>query len=313
MVIDDLLFVASERVKHRLWVASDLQQQHPERACYCMSRAADDFLSLHLPIEAVCYLGDAIEGSNLEFIHEMAQMQLQEFARIKAPKFYTIGNHDFDFFSAHQQRLSGMCIPFTEFMEGKPDWHVPNVVQRMYYIQDMGDYAMCFLTDHADPQGRWFTTHGEIRGDKDAYPYTREDYRHVMKEVASLRKPVLTFAHYSFAGGNRHAPLYDWFLPLPSNIRMHFYGHAHIGDAVWAGKDCHRKISGVDYQTIMQINVSSLENYRGSAIRSVIIEWYDTDEIGVLFRNHTLHCWDDYLIVRKGEGIRSQIEQHECH
>ena len=44
----------------------------------------------------------------------------------------------------------------------------------------MGDYALCFFTDHADPAGRWYTTHGEIRGDASAYPYTPEDYRRVL-------------------------------------------------------------------------------------------------------------------------------------
>ena len=91
---------------------------------------------------------------------------------------------------------------------------------------------------------------------------------------------------------------------------MHFYGHAHIGDAVWAGKDCHRKICAVDAQPIIQVNVASLENYRGTAVRSVMIEWYDTEEIGVLFRNHTLRCWDDVLTVRKGDGLRAPEDTH---
>lgn len=50
----------------------------------------------------------------------------------------------------------------------------------------MGDYALCFFTDHADPAGRWYTTHGEIRGDASAYPYTPEDYRRVMAEIAAV-------------------------------------------------------------------------------------------------------------------------------
>ena len=104
----------------------------------------------------------------------------------------------------------------------------------------------CFFTDHADPAGRWYTTHGEIRGDASAYPYTPEDYRRVMEEIAALGKPVLTLSHYSYAGGNRAAPLFDRFLPVAGNVRMHFYSHAHIGNEVWAGKDCHRKIAAVD-------------------------------------------------------------------
>lgn len=306
MIIDDLIRSAAPRVKHRLWILSDLQQQQPKRAAYCMKRASNDFISLNMSVEAVCYLGDATEGHNLDFIHEMAQMQADEFARIDAPKYYSIGNHDFDYFAHHRQALGKMCIPFVEFMRKQPQWHVPQDITRMYQLVDMGEYVLCFFPDHADPDGRWYTTHGEIRGDASAYPYTSEDYKRVMEEIEALHKPVLTLSHYSYAGGNRAAPLFDRFLPVPGNVRMHFYGHAHIGDEVWAGKDCHRKIAAVDAQPLMQINVASLENYRGTAVRSVIVEWYDTDEIGVLFRNHSEHCWDDYLIVRKGDGIRTE-------
>lgn len=305
MIIDDLIRSAAPRVRHRLWILSDLQQQQPRRAAHCMKCAADDFVSLGMPVEAVCYLGDATEGHNLGFIHEMAQMQAEQFARVHAPKYYAIGNHDFDYFAFHRDTLKGMCIPFVEFMRDQPDWHVPGDITKLYQLVDMGDYALCFFTDHADPAGRWYTTHGEIRGDASAYPYTLEDYRRVMEEIAALGKPVLTLSHYSYAGGNRAAPLFDRFLPVAGNVRMHFYGHAHIGDEVWAGKDCHRKIAAVDGQPLMQINVASLENYRGTAVRSVIVEWYDTQEIGVLFRNHSGHCWDDYLIVREGDGIRA--------
>lgn len=305
MIIDDLITGAASHVRHRLWILSDLQQQQPKRAAYCMKRAADDFISLGLPVEAVCYLGDATEGHNLEFIHEMAQMQAEQFARVHAPKYYAVGNHDFDYFAFYQGEMKKMCIPFVEFMRSQPDWHMPEDVSSLYQLVDMGDYALCFFPDHADPAGSWYTTHGEIRGDASAYPYTTDDYRHVMEEISALNKPVLTLSHYSFAGGNRAAPLLNRFLPVAGNVRMHFYGHAHIGDEVWAGKDCHRKIAAVDGQPLIQIDVASLENDRGTAVRSVIVEWYDTQEIGVLFRNHSEHCWDDYLVVREGDGLRA--------
>lgn len=310
MVIDRLLEANVPHVKHRLWITSDLQQRYPDRARYCMTKAMDDFVSLNMPVEAVCYLGDATEGDDPAFIEEMAEMQYQQFKRVPAPKYYTVGNHDFDFFRERHDELQGMCIPFAAYMADKPDWVVPSDWKKLHYIRDMGDYALCFLTDHADPAGRWYTTHGEVRGDAEAYPYTEEDYQKVMEEVSQLGKPVLTLSHYSFAGGNRAAALFDRFLPLPANVRMHFYGHAHIGDAQWAGKNCHRKICGVDNQPLIQINVASLENYRGSAVRSVIVEWYDTDEIGVLFRNHSSQCWDDYLIVRDGDGLRAKEDEH---
>lgn len=306
MIMDSLIRAASGSVRHRFWIVSDLQQQYPERATHCMTRAAADFLSLNMPCEAVCYLGDATEGHNLDFIHEMAAMQVREFARVGAPVYYSVGNHDFDYFAYHRDHLPGMVIPFKDYVEQYSQWHTQGDMGKMYYIADMGDYALCFFTDHADPAGRWYTTHGEIRGDAALYPYTEADYRACMEEIGAMGKPVFTLSHYSYAGGNRAAPLFDRFLPVADNVRMHFYGHAHIGDAVWAGKDCHRKISAVDNQPLMQINVASLENYRGSAIRSVIVELYDSGEVGVLFRNHSLRCWDDYLIVRDGDGRRTE-------
>ena len=133
----------------------------------------------------------------------------------------------------------------------------------------------------------------------------RAAYRERVERIGALKKPVISFSHYSFAGGNRAAPLLDRFLPLPDNFQMHFYGHAHIGDAYWAGKDCYRKICGVDNQPIMQVNVASLENYRGTAIRSAIVEWYKGGEIGALFRNHSQRYWDDYLVVRSGDCRRA--------
>ena len=141
-----------------------------------------------------------------------------------------------------------------------------------------------------------------------AYPYTTEHYLALNEQIRKLDKPVITMSHYAFPGGNREAPLFKQLLPLPENVRMHFYGHAHIGDAEWAGKDCYRKLSGVDDQAIMQVNVASLENYRGTAVRSVLVNVYEDDEIGILFRNHSSHCWDDFLIVRKGDCLIDPID-----
>lgn len=306
MVIDSLIQTAAAHVRHRIWVVSDLQQQYPDRATHCMTRAASDFVSLDMPVEAICYLGDATEGHNPDFIREMAQMQAEQFARVDAPVYYALGNHDFDYFMYYHDSLPGMVLPFKEFVDQQPQWHTQGDVRRMYYTVDMGEYALCFLTDHAAHDGSWYTTHGEVRGDASRYPYTEADYRACMDELAALAKPVFTLSHYAYAGGNRAAPLFERFRPVPANVRLHLYGHAHIGDAVWAGKDCHRKIAAVDDQPLVQVNVASLENYRGSAIRSVVLEMYDTGEIGVLFRNHSLRCWDDYLVIREGDGQRAE-------
>lgn len=309
MLMDTVIAAAAPRVRKRLWMISDLQQAKPSCATHCMTRAVADFHSLHMPVDAICYLGDAVEGHNPAFLQEMIAMQERELGTVDAPAYYVVGNHDFDYFrgmARGETPLSQMEIPFVSHMRKNAQWHVQPTLQDFYYTADMGEFVLCFLTDHADREGRWFTTHGEVRGDADSYPYTQQDYRAVMEQLAALPKPVVTLSHYAFAGGNRAAPLFDRFLPLPDNVRMHFYGHAHIGDAVWAGKDCHRKLCAVDHQPVMQVNVASLENYRGTAIRSVVMEWYEDGEIGVLFRNHTLHCWDDFLLVRPGDGQRAE-------
>lgn len=305
MLIDTLINAAAPKVKHRLWVISDLQQQLPERSTHCMTRAAADFLLLNLSCDAICYLGDSVEGHNIDFLREMAAMQIRELGQIDAPIYYIPGNHDFDYFRAYGEQIRRMEIPFLDCVRPHPQWRIRQDISEMFFTVDLGDIALAFFPDHADPDGKWFTSHGIIRGDESAYPYSEADYKRCMEEIRALNKPVISFSHYSFAGGNRAAPLFDRFLPLPENLRMHFYGHAHIGDAYWAGKDCYRKICAVDNQPIMQINAASLENYRGTAIRSVIVEWYEDREIGVLFRNHTLRCWDDILVVRDGDCRRA--------
>lgn len=308
MILDQVIAAASPKVVRRVWIVSDLQQRYPDRATHCMTRAADDFVSLGLPCDAVCYLGDAVEGGNIEFLMDMSRMQQEQFARVDAPVYYVLGNHDFDYFAEHRETLSHMELPFFEYMQKQPQWHTQADIRDMCFTADLGPFVLCFLTDHADPAGRWYTTHGEIRGDASLYPYTEADYQSLRDRLAALNKPLITLSHYSFAGGNRAAPLFDRFLPLPAQERIHFYGHAHIGDAVWAGKDCYRKIAAVDNQPIIQVNVASLENYRGSAIRSVILEWYETGEIGVCFRNHTRACWDDYLLVSPNDRVERNEE-----
>ena len=307
-LMDAIIESVNKRVKHRFWVISDLQQRIPERSTYCMTTAVSDFQSLNLPVEAICYLGDATEGDNLKFIHEMAAMQVRELAKVDAPVYYAIGNHDFDYFFHHQEELNSMTIPFVEYVAQYPQWHIQKDMTDMFYTVDLGDMAIVMLTDHADPMGKWYTTHGQVRNDAAAYPYTAEHYQALTEQIHQLGKPVLTMSHYAFPGGNREAPLFRQLMPLPENVRMHFYGHAHIGDAEWAGKDCYRKLSGVDDQAIMQVNVASLENYRGTAVRSALVNVYEDEEIGILFRNHSSHCWDDVLIVRKGDCLRDPMD-----
>ena len=186
-MLDKVIAAASAQAVRRVWIVSDLQQQYPQRATHCMTRAVDDFLSLRMPCDAVCYLGDAVEGHDPGFLMEMAWMQREQLSRVQAPVYYVLGNHDFDYFAYHERTLSGMRLPFWEFVRPLPQWHTQETLSDLYYTADLGEFALCFLTDHADAAGRWYTTHGEIRGDSTLYPYTPDDYRAVMAQVAGLK------------------------------------------------------------------------------------------------------------------------------
>lgn len=298
-MLSHVIAQASPRAVKRLWLISDLQQSVPRQAEDCMTRAVADFLDLGMPVDAVCYLGDSVEGHDLARIRAMTAMQIRELAKIPAPVYYAPGNHDFDYFRRVQPER--MVIPFIDEVRRHPQWRLAPSMTDMAFAADFGPFAVVFLPDHAAPDGSWFTSHGVIRGDVEAYPYTYDDWRDLAADIGRMGKPVITMSHYNLPGGNREAPLYGYLLPLPENILLHVYGHAHIGDAAWAGVNCHRKLCGVDGHTVVQANIASLECYRGSAIRSAFLEYYDDGSVGILFRNHSLLRWDDcYFTSPKG-------------
>lgn len=298
-MIEQLAATLHEKTRHRLWLISDLQQSIPENATLCMQTAVADFKELALPCQYIFYLGDAVEGHDREHIEEMTGMQLEALDPLGVPVVYIIGNHDFDYYQHHKEKIGRVELPFYDTVKKHKGWHVGEL-QDFYFVLDMEEYAVVCLPDHASLDGSWFTTHGEIHGNVSAYPYGKEEWKALSEKIKTWEKPVFTMGHYSFPGGNREARLQSRMLPLPDNVRIHFYGHAHIGDAVWAGKDCYRKISMVDWQDIVQINVASLESFRGSAIRSVFMEIYEDGTYGVLFRNHTERKWEEaYLIDTK--------------
>ncbi len=278
-------------VVRRMWLISDLQQSQPHWATACMTAGVEDFLSLNLACDGVCYMGDAIEGQDPGFLKEMTDMQIEKLGMLHAPIYYVMGNHDFDYHRVtHEMRW-----PFWEGVAAQGNWHVAPTPQTPWFMEDVGPYVMVLFNDHIALDGSWYTTHGEIHGEAEKYDlYGR--WAALREQIASIDKPVFTFSHYAYPGGNRESELMRRLLPLPENVRMHFYGHAHIGDGHWAGKDLYRKIACVDNQQIPQLNVASLENRRGSAVRSAVWEYYDDGSCGVYWRNHTLHIWEEMYL-----------------
>ena len=284
--------------RRRLWIISDLQQSDPANARRCMHAGVDDFLSLRLPVDAVCYLGDATESAVLPHLREMADMQVEALARVDAPVWYVMGNHEFDYHRWGDRRGGGVTIPMRERILREPQWRTTPSVRDWLLVADLGDLALAMFSDHAAPDGAWFCVHGGASDGRDRIDYPDPGAAERAREaIAALGKPVFTMSHYAFPGGNRASDLMGLVRPLPPNVVAHFYGHCHIGDFKWGGEDCLRQISGIDGSALTQFDVASLENRRGNAVRSAVVEWYGGASYGVFFRDHTARRWEKAFLA----------------
>ena len=295
-MIDTILHSLRLQVAHRVWVISDLQQSIPAQARRCLTAAVEDFRSLELPIDQIWYLGDAVEGSRLDHLEEMAAMQSATLGAFNVPLKYVLGNHDFDFLT-QDRGVSGRTAIFRDAVLRVPSWRTTDAIESFYFFDSIGEFTVVFFSDHAQERGRWISTHGKIHGEQNLYPHSAGAYQAVRDRIAAIPGPVITCSHYAFSGGNRPSALHDLMLPLPPNIRLHLYGHAHIGDAAWAGKDLYRKIAGMDNHPIVQCDIASLEDGRGNATRSAVLEIYRDHSLGVFFRNHTTRRWEESLAL----------------
>ena len=283
--------------RRRFWVISDLQQRDPANARRCMHEGVEDFLSLRLPVDAVCYLGDTTEGTDPGHLREMADMQVEALARVGAPVWYAMGNHEFDFHRWGGER-GRVTIPMRERVLRERQWHTTPSVRDWLLVADFGDVALALFSDHAAPDGSWFCVHGGASDGENRIDYPDPGAAdRARAAIAALGKPVFTMSHYAFPGGNRASELMGRLRPLPPNVVAHLYGHCHIGDRQWGGDDCLRQISGVDGCAVTQFDVASLENRRGNAVRSAVLEWYGESSYGVFFRNHTAKRWEKVFLA----------------
>jgi hypothetical protein len=281
-----------QRATHRAWIISDLQQSVPAEAERCLRAALADTVALGLRLDRIWYLGDAVEGHDAVRCAAMARMQVELLGALATPVLFVAGNHDFDLVAAG----AGKEPALRAAARGVAGWRTTDALDEPALWDSLGPWTVVALSDHADPAGRWHCTHGLVHGDQAAYPHAGAMPR-LRDRIAACAVPVVTIGHYALAGGNRPAPLGDGLLPLPGNVRLHVHGHAHIGDAVWAGKDAHRKIAGIDDHRAPQVDIASLEDRRGSAIRSGFLELYADGGCAVLFRDHSARRWSDALLL----------------
>ncbi len=313
MFTEDIVKAANKKKYCRYWLISDLQQGNPANAERYFTAAVNDlkeYLTEEIrDLSGVCYLGDAAEGIELDKLKEMTDMQVSLLEQFNVPIYYVMGNHELDYF-VYGSRVP--VIPFYEAVKDRKLWHLVPTQEDFYFVQETDEFTMLFFSDHLAKDGSWCAVHQNLPGETfPDYPHTKEVWQAVRDRYANTGKPVFTFAHCAFPGGNRPSEFLEQLLPLPDNFRAHFHGHAHIGDEKWAGKDVYRQIAGMDNHPQLQFDISSLDHLRGTTVRSAFFDYYGNGEYGVFFRDHLNHRWEQTFVSSasaKEAGIPEQYQ-----
>jgi len=295
-ISDEIYETGLKKAKHVVWVFSDLQQGIFENMKRCLDLSMDDYERLGKPAEAIWYLGDAVEGVDPNNITRMIAEQERAFETLNIPITYVNGNHDFDFVRTALEKgeTPKLYIPFYDCVKTHKDWHASESVDMPCFTQQFHDFKLFCFQDHVAKDFKWLSTHGQVRMGKEYYPYNAEYFAGIRKEMAEYDGPIITIGHTAFPGGNRgyEIELLNMIQPLPSNVRLHLYGHSHIGEYKWPRERVFSQISWIDWQDIPQIDVASFENIRGCYCHSVILQIYEDNSLGVFFRNHDKHRFE---------------------
>lgn len=291
-VLDELFDTATKRTRARYWLISDLQQRDPALAERYFRTAMKDMHRMSLDLNGICYLGDAAEGVSLTDLKTMTDMQLDLLDSLNVPVYYVMGNHELDFYRKAVQDGTTPRIPFYEAIRNRKNWHTVPDQETFWFTHETDDFVFLFFSDHAAEDGSWIATHQALPPQEQPYPHTKEVWQSIRDRFAAAGKPVFTFAHCGFPGGNRPSQYLEQLLPLPDNFRAHIHGHAHIGDREWAGKDLYRQISGMDDHPQMQFDIASLDSLRGTTVRSAVFDYFGDGEYGISFRDHKNQRWE---------------------
>ncbi len=291
MIFDDLYNISLSKAKHKIWIFSDLQQGNPKYAKECLDVSVADYKSMGKPADMMWYLGDSIEGFGVEHIDhvlKMTEMQIKTFEGLDIPLCYVMGNHEIQFSNGVNKEKP--FVPIYDEIRKHSNWHTTKDYDDWYFKIQLGEFVVYFISEHTtqgnEPQF-WVSNEAPKN---DVY------YNKVEKLKAEMKNetcPIITASHYSFPGGNRASNAFNDLFPLPKNHKIHFYGHAHIGDYKWAKENAYRRISSVDWHDIPQVNVSSFEHIRGNTCRSVFLHIYNDNTMGVFFRDHDNRCFTE--------------------
>lgn len=287
-IYDELYAIGRKHAKHEIWVFSDLQQKQFELAKKCLNICMTDYESMGKPAEMIWYLGDSTESDNLPELLQMTDLQENAFGQLGIPLCYATGNHDYDYAEfCHKQGLSSFQMPFYDMVRRHPGWYTTRNPEETCFSIELDNYAIFFFCDHIAKDLSWCSTHNGCRWGEESYPYEQRYFDDLRQRMLNCgKKNIITAAHCAFPGGNRETKILGKIQPLPLNVKLHLYGHSHIGEYTCPKERIFSQIQWVDWQDIPQVDVSSFENVRGSFCRSVFLQIYEDDSLGLFFRNH---------------------------
>lgn len=273
-----------------IWIQSDLQLDEPEAARSVLHEAVEDIRRLSLPLAGVWCLGDALAGSDLDDLEQVAETTVQLLERLDVPICYVLGNHEMD----ARRELGVNHYPLYELTKNRPGWHTLRSLSDFYFSQEWFGYQVYFFGDHAAIDGSWFTSHGVVQDDPASdYPHLPSVYRRLRDEMMASSRPILTASHYAYPGGQRHSTLHEQLLPLSSMVRGHFYGHAHIGDLVFNSERPWDRKNPIIGHELIQYNISALESLRSPGSHSAVLSFEAGGCLRLRIRCHLQKEWID--------------------
>ncbi|HWL52713.1 MAG TPA: metallophosphoesterase [Chthoniobacteraceae bacterium] len=271
----------------RIWVHSDLQLEEPAAAEAILKAAVDDLLSLGPPPDAVWCLGDALCGPEIHRQERLSEIIVAQFGRLNAPVCYVMGNHEMDV-----MRLCGLVRhPLYEIARSEPLWHITSALEETFFVRQFCGIPVVFFSDHAARDGSWWISHAGVHGQAASRPDEVHTLPPLRDAIARHPGPVLTAGHYALPGGQRPLARMSALFPLPANLRLHLYGHAHIGDLKINGANPWQRDNPVEAHSLRQYNISALENVRSPGSHSAMLELDEGGPVSLTIRCHLERRW----------------------
>jgi len=278
---------SGEGALHRVWIVSDIQMRDSTLVRDLFRSALRDWHEQNLTPQEVWLLGDSVCGRPLSVQEEMAQTIMDALSPLSCPVAYVLGNHEMDLL-----RSEGTSrFPLRELALARPDWRVPPGIEDFYFLHHVGQTLVVFLSDHAARDGSWMSSHGQITDPQAGYPDPEPALAALREAMARHPGPIVIAAHYALPGGQRPNQFQARLFPLPDSVRLHLYGHAHIGDLVYNRINPWQRQHAVEGHAFPQFNISAFENQRTPGCHTALLEFSPAEPVRLRVRCHLAKSW----------------------